>query len=434
MNKIVKIALLIVACSIACAHPVQAQFWKKIFKKEEKKPVKKNTGNKPKPVSKKEEAKLKKRVAPDYPATEKKDVYRVDVLLPLHLNTLVQDGKPVYKKAPDYAQVSINFFEGINIAAQALQIKGMKLDIHIHDITDPLESIARLTTTKKLDSADLIIGSLQSADIPAVAAYAKKNKVNFISSLSPADAGVKDNPYFVLIQPTLKTHMTQMIEFADKKFSKNPKYILHTNNTSGEKDAYGQLKDALIEERDLHIIDCSKFKLRTDTLAKIFDSTKVNVLFVSVLDNANAEQILTAIGQMPKAYRFEIFGMPSWKSLRGLTQSSDYMNLSIHYTTPFFYDPTTGPGKYVGTEYANTYGGSPTEMVYRGYESLYWMSNLLERFGTIFNENITDVSSAPFTRYEVKPTYSKENDFLYLENNKLYMFHYQNGGYVVEQQ
>jgi hypothetical protein len=152
------------------------------------------------------------------------------------------------------------------------------------------------------------------------------------------------------------------------------------------------------------------------------------------LDIANAEQILNALAEMPHAYRFEIFGMPSWKSLRGLTQSSQYMGLSIHYTTPFFYDPTTGPGRYVGAEYANTYGGTPSEMVYRGYESLYWMSHLLERNGTIFNNNITDVSAAPFTRYDIKPSYSAENDFQYLENNKLYILHYQNGGYVVEQQ
>jgi ABC-type branched-subunit amino acid transport system substrate-binding protein len=432
MNKFFKITLLVLACTFTVSTASHAQFWKKIFKKEEHKPVKKT--NTTKPVSKKEEPRLKKKVEPEYPPSERKEVYRVDVLLPLYLNTLVQNGKPVYKKVPDYAVGSINFYEGMSIAAQALKNKGMKLELYVHDITDPLENIAKLTTSKKLDSADLIIGFLQSTDIPAVAAYAKKNKTNFISALSPADAGTTDNPYFILLQPTLETHINQLIGFANKKFSKNPKYILHTNNTSGEKEAYTQLKNALIEDKYLNIIDCSKFKLKTDTLAKIFDSTKVNVIFVSVLDITNTEQILNALAAMPRSYRFEIFGMPSWKSLRGLTQQSEYMALSIHYTTPFFYDPTTGTGRYITTEYGNTYGGAPSEMVYRGYESLYWMSNLLESHGTIFNRDITDVSAAPFTRYDIKPSWSKENDFQYLENNKLYILHYQNGGYVVEQQ
>jgi hypothetical protein len=432
MNRFFKITLLVIACTFTASTVSHAQFWKKIFKKEEQKPVKKASTTKP--AAKKDEPKLKKKIEPEYPPSEKKDVYRIDVLLPLYLNTLVQNGKPVYKKTPDYATGSINFYEGMSIAAQSLKNKGMKLELYVHDITDPLENIAKLTTSKKLDSADLIIGWLQSTDIPAVATYSKKNKINFISALSPADAGTTDNPYFILLQPTLETHINQLIAFSNKKFSKNPKYILHTNNTSGEKEAYTQLKNALIEDKDLNIIDCSKFKLKTDTLSKIFDSTKVNVIYVSVLDIVNTEQILNALAAMPRAYRFEIFGMPSWKSLRGLTQPSEYMALSIHYTTPFFYDPTTGTGRYITTEYGNTYGGTPSEMVYRGYESLYWMSNLLESHGTIFNKEITDVSAAPFTRYDIKPSWSKENDFQYLENNKLYILHYQNGGYVVEQQ
>ena len=433
MKKFFPVFFLALACSLAAPTAAHAQFWKKLFKKEQKKPVKKAATDKSKSVTKKEEVKLKKKTEPDYPASQKKEVYRVDVLLPLHLNSLVQNGKPVYKKTPDHMMPAVNFYEGMSIAAQTLQGKNMKLELYVHDITDPTDNISQLTTSKKMDSSNLIIGFLQSNDIPAVAGYAKKHKVNFVSALSPADADTKDNPYFILIQPTLKTHINQLIAYADKKYGKNPKYIFHNNKTSGEKEAYTQLREALIAEKDLSIIDCSKFKLEVDTLSRIFDSTKVNVVFVSSLDINNTEQILNMLAAMPKTYRFEIFGMPSWKSLRGLTQGA-YMTLSIHYTTPFFFDPTTGAGRYITTQYNSTYGGNPSEMVYRGYESLYWLSNLLERHGTIFNKDITDVSTAPFTRYAIQPAWSNDNDFLYLENSKLYMLHYQNGGYVVEQQ
>ncbi len=433
MKKFFPLFSLAVACSLAAPAPTHAQFWKKLFKKEQKKPVKKSASDKNKITGKKEEVKLKKKVEPEYPASQKKEVYRVDVLLPLGLNSLVQNGKPVYKKTPDHAMPAVNFYEGMSIAAQTLQGKNLKLELYVHDINDPTDNIAQLTTSKKLDSSNLIIGFLQSNDIRAVAGYAKKHKVNFVSALSPSDADTKDNPYFILLQPTLKTHMNQLIAYADKKYGKNPKYIFHNNKTSGEKEAYTQLREALIDEKDLSIVDCSKFKLSVDTLSKIFDSNKVNVVFVSSLDIGNTEQILHMLAAMPRTYQFQIFGMPSWKSLRGLTQGA-YMGLSIHYTTPFFFDPTTGAGRYITTQYSSTYGGNLSEMVYRGYESLYWLSNLLEQHGTVFNNDITDVSAAPFTRYSIQPAWSKENDFLYLENNKLYILHYQNGGYVVEQQ
>jgi len=432
MRKFISVSFLIFFCLFAPTTTSNAQFWKKIFGKEEQKPRKPAPKKENKPV--KQEPVVKKQVAPEYPETQKKPVYRVDVLLPLYLSTLVKDGKAVYKKPPEYTMGAINFYEGISIAAAAMNKQHLKLEINIHDITEANEKPEILIKNKKLDSTDLILAYVQSNDIPELAAFAKKEKINFVSALSPADADTKDNPYFILLQSTLNTHLNQLVSFAAKEYARNPKFILYSKNSGGEKEAYQQIKTALETDKNTKEIDCSQFNFTPESFAKHFDSTKVNVLFVSTLDMAHTEKILNTLAAMPSSYRFEIFGMPSWKYLKGLTQSGAYMRLSIYYTTPFYYDPTTAPGKYVNTEYNLTYGGEPSEFVYRGYESMYWLCHLLEQYGTVFNTRIKDVSAAPFTRFEIRNTYAADNDFLYLENNKLYILHYQNGGYVVEQQ
>ncbi|HEY0299183.1 MAG TPA: ABC transporter substrate-binding protein [Arachidicoccus sp.] len=430
MNKILRIALLLTICLMATSQSSQAQFWKKIFHKEEPKPkkapVKKETAA---PV--KEVAHTKAKKEPEYPASQKDSVYTIDVFLPLYLNNLVKDGKAVYPKPPEYAMGAINFYEGISIAAQALSAQQVKLEINIHDLTQDTAKPEALIAAHKLDKSNLILAYVQSNDIPSLAKFAKQKNINFVSVLSPADADTKDNPYFILIQPTLITHVDQLVHYALGKYARNPKYILNSKNSGAEIEAYQQIKRSLTDVKDVKELDCTHFNLTTEALAKNFDSTKTNILFIGTLDIANTEKILNAIAALPKSYHFEIFGMPSWKYLKGLT-SGNYMGLSIRYTSPFYYDPTTPSGQYVNTEFSKTYDGEPTEMVYRGYESIYWFSNLLHRHGTIFNKDLKDVSSAPFTRYEIKPAYSKEDDFLYLENNKLYILHYQNGGYVVE--
>lgn len=431
MKRFFQISLLIFACSFFSTAPVHAQFWKKIFKKEEKKKSsKKSTSNK-KPV-KKDEPRLKDKEEPEYDERDTKEVYRIDVLLPLQLNNLVQNGKAIYNKVPDHLQGPVNFYEGISIAADSLRTRNYKIELYVHDISNPATGIAQLIARKTMDTSDLIIGSLQSPDIPAVATFAKKNKINFISALSPSDAGVKDNPYFILIQPTLQTHLKQLIAHADKKYNRSPKFIFHNSATAGEKEAYSQLSDALAEEKHLDAIDCSKQIPNSDSLQKLFKRNEVNVVFVSILETAKAEQVLNALAALPADYRFEIFGMPSWKSMRGLSQGGAYMGMSIYYTTPFHFDPTTGPGRYINASYKNNFSGSPSEMVYRGYETLYWTASLLNRYGPVFNKHLSDVSAAQFTRYDIKYSWSKENDFQYLENNKLYILHYQNGGYIVE--
>ncbi len=431
MKKRYTILLFLFACSCFSTAPVHAQFWKKIFKKEEKSKPKKSANNK-KPA-KKEEPKLKQKKEPEYEERDKKEVYRIDVLLPLQLNNLVQNGKPVYSKIPDHLQQPLNFYEGLSIAADSLKAKRYKIELYVHDINNASSTIAQLTTRRMLDSSDLIIGSLQSPDIPAIAAFAKKHKINFISALSPSDAGVKDNPYFVLLQPTLKTHLKQLIKYADKKFNRSPKFIFHSSATAGEKEAYSQLTDALSEEKHLDAVDCSARIPDSAAMVKMFRKNEVNVVFVGILETAKAEQVLNILATLPREYRFEIFGMPSWKSMRGLGQSSTYMGMSVYYTSPFYFDPTTGPGRYISTSYKNNFGGSPGEMVYRGYETLYWTASLLDKYGPVFNKHFSDVSAAQFTRYDIEYAWSKENDFQYLENNKLYILHYQNGGFVVEE-
>lgn len=433
MKHLLKISLLAILCFFTTSNEANAQFWKKIFGKEEQHKSKK-TPVKAKPAPPKEAEKPKKKTEPEYPESVIKTSYQVDVLLPLYLNTLVKDGKAVYPKAPEYAMGAINFYEGITIAANAMNKEHLKLEINIHDITDPDNKPELLTKTGKLDKSDLIIGYVQSNDIADLANFAKKHTINFISALSPADADVKDNPYFLLLQPTLTTHLEQLVDFAKKQYNVYPKYLLYSKQTGGEKAAYEQIKSALKTDKNVQEIDCSDFSLSPQMLAAKFDSNKVNILFVSILDLANAEKILNAIAALPSAYHFQIFGMPSWKYLKGLTQASNYMKLSVHYTTPFYYDPTTASGRFVSTEYKTTYGAEPTEFVYRGYETMYWLSHLLEHYGTIFNPKIKDVSAAPFTRFEIKPSYNKDSDFLYQENTKLYILHYQNGGYVLDAQ
>jgi len=431
MKKILRFAALLSFCLLTLHQPSQAQFWKNIFKKEEKKPKKAAPKKEVAPAPVKE-AKAKTRETPDYPKTTKEKVYTIDVLLPLYLNTLVKDGKPVYKKTPEYAVGAINFYEGITLAAEALNNQHLNIQINIHDITDPAHTPQALIASHRLDTSSLIVGYVQSNDIPGLAGFAKKHHINFVSVLSPADADTKDNPYFLLLQPTLGTHLQQLTRFALNKYSKYPKFILHAKTAGGDVEALPQVRAALRDYKDVKEIDCAAASLTDAAFARHFDSTRTNVVFISTLDLAQSEKILHALASLPAAYHFEIFGMPSWKYLKGLTQASDYMKLSIRYTTPFFYDPTTAPGKYVTTEYGTVYGAEPSEMVYRGYESVYWLAHLLDHYGTIFNEDVKDVSAAPFTRYEIRPAYSKDNDFLYLENNQLYIFHYQNGGYILD--
>ena len=405
----------------------QAQFWKKIFKKE-----KKNTkSNRQDGQTKKEQevkTVLKEQVMPQFPGSEKKEVYRIDLLLPLNLNNLVVNDQAVQAKVPESVLPYVQFYEGMLLAADTLAAMGRKINVHVHDIRDPSSSIRNITQTNStMKNTDLIIGVVQSNEIPAVADFSKQHKVNFLSALSPSDAGVRNNPYFILVQPTLNTHLHQMIRYALKQYPSEPKVLLYDLKNSGEREAYEQLTNALADEKDIKPLDLSKSTVDSAGLAQLMDPHSLNVVFISVLQTDRAEQILKSLALLTPKFKIEVFGLPSWKSIRGLNVPGYYGDLGINYTTPFHYNRESPRGTAIRSAYTERFGGTPSEMVLRGYESLYWMAHLLNRYGPVFNTEMERIGERSFTNYDIQASWSDQNDFLYFENRQLYIFRYQQG-------
>lgn len=428
MKRLLTLSVFICFLLMIDAQPVQAQFWKKIFKKEDKrKPKKPKQDTTTKKDDKKE--KLKSKKAPEYPESKLSNTYRVDVLLPLHLNSLVHNGKPAYKQIPDGSLIGVNFYEGLRIACDTLATQGIKMEVYVHDIYDAAGKVDYLLANKIMDSTDLIIGAVQSNDIPQIAAFAKKRSVNFISALSPADAGVKDNPYFILVQPALHTHIRAIVDCGKRKFSNERSYILYRDNEN-EKEGYSLLKKWLKDAEPTEVKCASN--ITVDNFKHVFDSTKKNIVYVSFIETGYAEKVLQTLAKMPSKYKFEVLGMPSWKAMYSITQTGNYPDMNIYFTTPFYFDPTTAVGQYINQEYKKYASSKPAEMVYRAYETTHWAGHLLHRYGKYFNEHIKDVSAANFTKYDIEPEYSDENDFLYMENKELNIYRYSNGSYSVE--
>jgi hypothetical protein len=435
MKRIATICLLSLFC--LAAAPAKAQFLKRLFGKEDppkRKPAPRPTQTaKPAATAKKPVVKARK-TEPDeihYPQAYKKDRYRVDVLIPLYLNELVKNGKAVYRdKMPDKVLPGINFYEGVKMAIDSIDRFGYEMDVYVHDITEAGKTPEALIASKALDSSDLIIGAVGSGQIAPLAAFAKKQEINFISAMSPSDGNVKNNPYFTLLQPTLQTNCEWLQRIIVKKYGNTRILVYRRSSVPVDELAYKNLvKDSVLKTTQVNADVLPKPEL----LGTFFDSTEINVIAMPILDVAYAGQLLAQLGKAYPNYKLEVYGMPSWKGLSVLKKGKDVENVAINFTTPFFFDASTASGQNLAGGYSRTYGRRPGEMVYRGFETLYWYCYLLNKYGPVFNREIGDNASAMYTRFEVKPRFTKDFDLLYNENTHLYLYRYQNGSFMVEQ-
>ncbi|MFI5196090.1 MAG: hypothetical protein ACHQD8_03300 [Chitinophagales bacterium] len=373
-----------------------------------------------------------KKAEDGYPLTKMKDRYRVDILAPMYLDELVNGESVTFKnKIPEKAEPGLAFYEGILIAADSLKNAGFNIDIYMHDIVSATETPEKLIAQKKLDSADLVIGAVQPHDIQILAAYAKKKQVNFISAASSGDGGVKNNAYFTLMQPSLKSHCEWIAGNVAIKFPGMNIALLYRTSVQADENAYKYMTGDNIYHVHYRELLCNSLPGK-ERLDELFDTTKPNIVIVSILDPGYADSLLTILSRDFPSTHFEVYGMPSWNSINDLRKEDMFPNLSVNVTTPFHVGLSSAVAKYVTRTYKKDYNGKVPEMVYRGYETMFWYANLLKRYGTIFNVKYEDNTTAPFTSFEIKPRLDKNGNILYYENKHVFLSKYEGGIYKTE--
>jgi hypothetical protein len=375
---------------------------------------------------KKTTGKRKQEIA--YPDSKFKKKYRISIILPLYLDELVRGESVTFKdKVPDKAAEGLAFYQGVKLAADSLRRAGAKLDIHIHDAGSFNESPEMLINRRKLDSTDLIIGAVEQHDIPVLAGYARKKKINLVSALTNYDAWVKDNQYFTMLMPSVKSHCEYIIDDVSSKYAGQNVALLYRTSALADDNAALYMLNDLYSDVTFRKLLCNSLPTKSE-LAAVFDSTRPNVVVISILNQSFADSLLKALSRYFPNTHFNVYGMPTWSDLPSLRKTNNYKNLAVNVTSPFYYSAADSNLLIaLRRSYKNEFAGTPSDMVLRGYESMLWYGSLLRRYGTIFNDDYSDVSAAPFTRFKVKPRWDANGSLLYLENKNIYMSVYQGG-------
>jgi hypothetical protein len=428
LNKTIHIKVLLLLLCLALGNGASAQFWKRGGGKRKKAAALNIDSVASEPV-----ANSKKKRAIEYPQSIAKERYRIDVLLPLYLDELVKEDKPTFKsKVPEKAQAGISFYEGLSIAVDSLTHMGYKTDIFVHDLTSKGATIEELLQKDSLEHTDLIIGYVSAPQLPLLAKFAASKKINFISAFSPSDANIKDNPYFVLMNPTLQNNCEAIVQSVVKKKGQESVFIFKRESLSVDSLAY----HFMVEEKELsHAIevDCNKMPDSTK-LSLLLDSMNTNLLVMPILDANYCEKIIQKLHRCFPKYHFEIYGMPSWK---GMCSNKKMMelgeNVAITITQPYNFDANSALAQSIAEKHKIKFGGKANDITYRGFELVFWMTDLLNKYGAVFNEKTEDKSMALFTKYDLKPKWDKDNNFYYTENKHLYLYRYQAGKVLVSQ-
>lgn len=404
----------------------EARKQQKRREKEERKEKKKHKGQQATTAQPAQPTVIRQWADIDYPQSKRKKHFRIDFLAPLYLDELVRNGYPV-KDIPEKALPGLNFYKGVQIAADTLKKAGFDIDIYVHDVASLLESSEMLVRKNAMDSADLIIGAVDGKDVSVLAGYAKAKKVNFVSATSSYDAAMKDNPYFTILEPSAAMYNKAIVDNWAKNHTKTKPVILYRSFPIYNDNAYKNLAEAALSAKaDYAAVVCNTIPPK-EAFNPYIDTTGANTLAMPVSDSKYIDSLIKTLHRYYPQATFSIYGLPGWCNMASLTVAGAYPKTTVLVPASFVFNDKMAVARYIAQIYKREYGGRPQDGVYRGYETLYWYANLLKRYGTIFNKQYADNETAPFTSFEVKPHWDAGGTAAWYENQHIYFRSYFNG-------
>lgn len=354
-----------------------------------------------------------------YPMIEKKERYNVAVLTPLYLDSV--DLEKNLTTIPKFMMPGIDFYQGARIAADTLKRAGHSFNLFVYDSKSNYMDIKHIIESDKLDSMDVIIGNASVSDLKLLAEFARQKQINFISAVSPSDAGQEFNPYFTILQPRLASHIEKMHRHIILR-SPEDNVVFINRNLPAEKNAREYFKNDVLNAMPGRYaeIEMKSEELNMQDIVKKIDTSYNTTIVLGILDPAVAYKNLKILSAQASRYNIKVYCMPTAEAIKSLSKPEEFPTMPIFYTTSYIIDKITPASQYIAKEYKKKMGGTPTDVVYKGFESLYFFANLMKRYGVPFNQYLGDNAYTFITPYKIVPVREKgvlkfyENKFLYL--------------------
>jgi len=360
------------------------------------------------------------------------DKHKIAIFAPLYLDSAFDDfnNYRYEKQFPKFINPGLEFYEGVQLALDTLAKEGAQLEVYIYDTRSEKEPLEQQLEKPEMNQIELILAYASPQETWSIANTARSKKIPYINVNLPNDANINGNPYFVMLNSTLQTHVDKIYRYIQKNYPLSPVIVFRKK---------GQMEDIIkssLEDADKTTISAMlKIKyvdlpdsFAVNKLTAKLDSNEHSVCIAGSLDENFGRRLSQQLASISKQYPVTLIGMPTFDNLTKDFTSPQYKGLEIVYSTPF-YNPRTDK---LSQDIANNFNAKmyarPSDMVMRGYEATWRFSKLLLEYGKDLSSNLGRREFNVFRELDIQPVVNKQSATLdYFENKKLFFIKWQDG-------
>lgn len=357
---------------------------------------------------------------------------KIAIFAPLYLDSAF-DGTNEYKYAknvfPKFINSGLEFYEGVQLALDSLNKEGAQLEVFIYDTRSATQTLEQQLAMPELADVSLIIAHCSNNEVRLLSETALQKKIPVINTTVPNDAGTTANPYFILLNPTLKTQCEGIYKYVQKYYAINPVIVFKRKGTMDDHiktifDEYS--KTTLSIPLKLKYVELPD-NFTANQLKAYLDSTRTTLCIAGSLDMNFGKNLALQFASIIKEYPVVVMGMPTWDGIKDFSKP-EFKGLEIIYSTPFYNAKTDKVSLGISNYFNNTMFARPSDMVFRGYEATWKFAKLLLKYGKDISSNPGNKQEKVFTDFDIQPVLNKKTMVLdYFENKKLYFLKWQDG-------
>ena len=356
---------------------------------------------------------------------------KIALFAPLYLDSAF-DASSNYrfnKSFPKFLNPVLEFYQGAQAALDSLEKVGAPLEVFVIDSRSREKPLTEVVNSRQMENIDLMIGHASATEVRLLADVAARKKVPFISATLPSDANVTNNPYYVILNSTLRTHAEGIYRHVQKTYANDKIIVFRKAGTQEDqlKEYFQEInKTANGTSLRIQYVDIGNTWSSNQVLS-VFDSTKRNIIIAGSLDESFGTRLAQSLSLTASKYPVTLMGMPTWEAIN--FSKSEFKSIDIVYTTPFNYSRPTALGTRITNDFTARVEGRPTDMYYRGYETMLRFGLLLLDTKKDMASNLSRKGNYIFTQFDIQPVFLKgQNQTLdYFENKKLYFVRVSNG-------
>lgn len=353
---------------------------------------------------------------------------KIAVFAPVYLDTAFRGDTYQLGKnnLPAYMIPGLDFYNGVMLAIDSLNKENAAIQVLFYDSKSLTEPIAQVVNKPEMQDVSLIIASFNNRnDIKLLADFALSKKIPLISATYPNSGGVRNNPYLILLNPTLSAHIEAVYKYMHRFYPTDP--IIYFRKKGAvenliESDIYGMNDKTQGLPLKLSSVELSDSFNTADVLDHL-DSTHQNIVFCGSLDEKFGMKLSAALSSN-LSYPVTAIGMPTWDGLKDISK-----DLSIIYSTPYQHRRADMTSIRMAKQYMAMFLTAPSDMVYKGFETMYHFTRLLLWYPENFMGHLSDKAFKVFNEYQIEPSSINRDTSTtdYLENKKLYFIQKKDG-------